>query len=150
MSMIYLVAFFIDYWVGYLLVIRPLLTKSSLVLFDRYFCDVLVDPARYRYGGPRWFMQLLCRLAPEPDIVVLLDAEEQVVFARKNELSVAEINRQRKMYRQLGKLFKRAQMVVVKTDGGIESTHDALFVAVIEFMQQRFVRRFTSWRFVPR
>jgi thymidylate kinase len=150
MSMIYLVAFFIDYWVGYLFVIRPLLTKSVFVLFDRYFYDVLVDPMRYGYGGPQWLTQLLCRLAPEPDIVVLLDAEEQIVFARKNELSIAEIKRQREEYRQLQKLFKRAQMVVVKTESGIESTRHALFVALIEFMQQRFVQRFKSWRFVPR
>src|ERR1017187_7994795 len=42
----------LDYWFGYLTKIRPALARSNLVVFDRYFYDLLVDRRRYRYGGP--------------------------------------------------------------------------------------------------
>ena len=35
-------------WLGYLRVVRPRLSRGTLVLFDRYFPDCLVDPVRYR------------------------------------------------------------------------------------------------------
>src|SRR5437660_1236549 len=54
-----LIAFFLDYWLGFLLVIRPMLAKSTVVLFDRYFHDLFVEPLRYRYGGPSWLARLL-------------------------------------------------------------------------------------------
>jgi hypothetical protein len=42
-SMLYLSAFFPDYFVGYLLVMRLLLAKFNSVRFDRYFRELLVD-----------------------------------------------------------------------------------------------------------
>ncbi len=38
----------VDYWYGYLAVIRPDPSNPTLVMFDRYYHDVLVDPERYR------------------------------------------------------------------------------------------------------
>jgi thymidylate kinase len=47
-SMARLWAHVLDYSLGYWVVIRPLLTRSHLVIFDRYYDDVLIDPTRYR------------------------------------------------------------------------------------------------------
>lgn len=142
-SMAYLAAFFVDSWIGYLIRVRPLLAGSGLVQFDRYFHDVLVDPQRYRYGGPKWFAALLCRLLPEPDLVILLDAEEDLILERKTELTRAEIQHQRELYRRLK--FLRAREVCVRTDAGIEATLQASTSAVVEFMKQRFGKRIGDW-----
>jgi thymidylate kinase len=142
-SMAYLSAFFIDYWIGYLLVIRPLLVRSGIVQFDRYFHDVLVDPKRYRYGGPRWFAEILSRLVREPDLVILLDADEHLIHARKAELPVPEIKRLRQAYRKLR--FKRAREVYVRTEAGIEPTLLASATAVTDFMKERFNERIGHW-----
>ncbi len=91
----------LDYGLGYYLKIRPALARSTLVLFDRYMLDALVDPRRYRYGGPRWALDLVWLLTPKPDLIILLDAPAEVVRARKQELSVEEIERQRQAYRAL-------------------------------------------------
>ena len=40
--------FVADYWLGYWLWIRPKLVRSTLVVSNRYFDDMLVDPRRYR------------------------------------------------------------------------------------------------------
>jgi len=143
LSIACLSAFFIDYWIGYIFVIRPLLVASAIVQFDRYFHDVLVDPLRYRYGGPRWFAAILSRLVPEPDLVILLDAEEHLIRARKAELSLPEIKRQRQAYRSLR--FQRARQAYVRTDSGIEATRVASVAAVTDFMKERFNKRIGAW-----
>ncbi|MFY9530377.1 MAG: hypothetical protein WAR24_15815 [Candidatus Acidiferrales bacterium] len=142
-SMAYLTAFFLDHWFGYLFAIRPLLARSNFILFDRYFHDVLVDPQRYRYGGPEWFAKFLSRIVPEPDLIILLDAHEESIFSRKEELPLDEIGRQRETYRQLQ--FKRAQKVVVETESGIGPTLVSTSSAVAEFMRQRLVPRMRNW-----
>ncbi len=142
-SMAYLSAFFADFWIGYISVIWARLRRSDFVQFDRYFHDVLVDPLRYRYGGPRWYASFLCRLLPEPDLVILLDANDDLILARKTELSRSEIQRQRVAYRQLR--FERARVVYVATDAGIEPTLLASATAMVEFMKERFDRRIVDW-----
>jgi thymidylate kinase len=142
--MAYLSAFFMDYWVGYAVAIHPSLTRSNFVLFDRYFHDVVVDPLRYRYGGPTWFSKVLSRLVPEPDLVILLDAAGPSIFSRKEELPVGEIERQREAYQQLQ--FRRTRKIVIDTDRGIEPTVQSSSGAVAEFMRQRLGVRMRAWR----
>lgn len=90
-----------DYQLGYWAYVRPRTTRSSLVVFDRYFDDMLVDPLRYRYGGPMWVLRLLRKLVPQPDLQIVLDAPVDVVLTRKQEQHPAEIIRQRSAYRGL-------------------------------------------------
>jgi thymidylate kinase len=143
MSMVYLSVFFADCLAGYFFEIKPRLVRAGFVQFDRYFHDVLVDPRRYRYGGPKWYAKVLSRLLPEPDLVILLDANEDLILSRKTELTRAEIQRQRKAYGELR--FHRAKEVCVRTDGGIQPTLKASATAVAEFMSQRFDKRIGNW-----
>jgi thymidylate kinase len=92
---------FVYYTVGYWLDVRPKLARSALVLHDRHMVDALVDPTRYRYAGPRWLLQLIWRLIPKPDLIVLLDAPAKVLQARKQEVSFEVTARQREAYRSL-------------------------------------------------
>jgi thymidylate kinase len=129
----------LDYALGYYLTIRPALARSTLVLYDRYLVDALIDPRRYRYGGPRWLLRLAWRLVPKPDLVVLLDAPTEVLRARKQEVSVGETERQRHAYRELlgtlpkGHVVDAAQPLdgVVKAVGGV----------VLGFLASRTARR---------
>ena len=60
------IAFYIlfDYTVGWWIMVRPLLVRSTLVVFDRYYHDLLVNPLRYRYGGPMWLARWIGKLIP--------------------------------------------------------------------------------------
>jgi thymidylate kinase len=76
-------------------------SKNTLVLYDRHFTDVLVDPIRYRFGGPNWMLDLIFRLTPRPDLILLLDAPPDILHERKPELELSERHRQRKKYLEL-------------------------------------------------
>jgi thymidylate kinase len=96
----------LGYWLLYYLVfyqftVRPALARGRLVLHHRYLVDALVDPRRYRYAGPGWILRLMWRVTPKPDLVIVLDAPPEVIRARKRELPLEEIRRQRAAYRAL-------------------------------------------------
>jgi thymidylate kinase len=103
LSVATLFAHLLDFWLGYFLVIRPLLARSGLVIFDRYFHDLLADPKRYRFGGPLWLVRFLSWLVPKPDLLLILDATMQVVLSRKQEVAPKEVLSQRRMYLQLAR-----------------------------------------------
>jgi thymidylate kinase len=88
-----------DYVLGYYLRVRPLLVRTTLVVFDRYYQDLLIDARRFRYGGPQWLARLVAALIPMPDLMLVLDAPAHVLQARKQEVSAEESARQAEAYR---------------------------------------------------
>lgn len=72
--------------------------KSELLICDRYYHDLLIDPRRYRYGGPLTAARLIGKLMPQPDLWLLLDAPAPVLQARKQEVPIEETERQRHAY----------------------------------------------------
>jgi len=135
---------FLDYWLGFSLVLRPFLARSGLIVFDRYYHDLLIDPLRYRYGGPMWLARFLGRFVPPPDLVFLvLDADEKVILSRKREVPPEELRRQRESYQQFTNSSKKA--ILVKTDRGIQPTVEEANRFVIEYLAQRFKRRNARW-----
>lgn len=85
--------------------------RSRLILNDRHFVDILVDPVRYRYGGPRWLLALIWRIMPKPDHVILLHGPADILQARKRELTVEETARQCRDYEALVRPMKNSHIV---------------------------------------
>jgi len=101
-----------DCWYGYMVTIRPARAGLRLVIFDRYFDDILIDPRRYRLPKScQWFAKLVVDLAPRPDVYVLLDAPAEVVQKRKPEVSPAESQRQRMAYLEMFRSLPNAFVV---------------------------------------
>lgn len=94
---------FADYWLGYFSAVRSATVRTKLVVFDRYFYDILVDPERILYGGPRWLPRLLAHFLPKPDMVVLLNAAPEVLWSRKQEVPYDEVTRQQRAYLELAR-----------------------------------------------
>jgi thymidylate kinase len=101
----------LDWWIGYWTWIVRQRARHGFVVFDRHLLDVLVDPVRYRYGGPSWVARAACRLVPRPDVIVVLDAPPAVVRARKQEVTPAESDRQSLAYRRLAAEVAGAHLV---------------------------------------
>ncbi len=139
-----LLCLMLDYWFGYLFVIRPRLVRSGWVIFDRYLDDLLADPSRYRYGGPMGLPRLLRKLSPRPDMVLVLDAPERTIASRKQELTVDEIRDQRKVYRNLADGDGR--FVMLNAAASAETVCAQAGQTACDLMAHRFQRRFG---FVP-
>lgn len=86
------------FWISEFSWVRHRIAKNGLVLYDRHLIDVYVDPARLRFKGPTWMSRLFARLAPQPELVILLDAPAEIVHPRKQEVPIEETERQRHAY----------------------------------------------------
>lgn len=128
-----------DYSIGYWWRIRPLLVRSTFVMFDRYYHDLLVDPKRYRFGANMWLAKLFGLFMPQPDLWILLDAPAEVIQARKQEVTLAETRRQRKEYLRL--LATLDNGVVVDSSAPIECVAKDVDRAILSFMAARTKQR---------
>jgi len=142
-SAVKLLALMLDYWLGYLLVVRPFLARSGLVLFDRYFHDLLVDPIRYRYGGPQWLPRVLVRLLPQPDLMLILDAPEHLILSRKQEVDREEVVRQLLAYIKVAESFPQA--FVLDASRPLSEVGEQAARETVSFLERRFQHRYSFW-----
>lgn len=124
---------------GYVADIYPRLVRSTLVLFDRYYHDLLVDAKRYRYGGPAWLARAVGRLFPRTQLVVLLDAPPEVLYSRKQEFSFEEIARQREGYLELAKNLPNGH--VVDSSESLDEVVARVERIILGYMAKRAARR---------
>ena len=112
LSILKLIYWLADYWYGYATVVRPALLNSSLILFDRYYHDVLVDPQRYRLpDSTRRLAQFLAQLVPQPDLYILFDVPAEVLQQRKPEVTLDESRRQRLAYLEMFRSMPNAFII---------------------------------------
>ena len=110
-SIIKLAYLWLDYVLGYWLVLVHDLAKDGMVIFDRYYDDLLVDPRRYRYGGPMWLARLVSHLIPRPHLAILFDAPPNVIHTRKQEVDLDETVRQCNEYKALVRRLPAAEVI---------------------------------------
>jgi thymidylate kinase len=83
------------------LIAQAFVTGGSIVVFDRHF---LADYHAFDVAGARRPLSrrihgwMLVHAYPRPDLVVLLDAPPEVLFARKGEGTLASLARRREDY----------------------------------------------------
>ena len=125
-----------DCWWGYVSTILPRKHCGRLILYDRFLPDLLVDPMRYRL--PPNVMQsatLLLKLAPRPDLNILLDAAADVVQPRKSELSLNESRRQRIAYL---KMFENLRSkLLVNAETSVPEVSQRIVVAIHNLQTER-------------
>jgi thymidylate kinase len=85
--------------------------QNKLVLFDRFIHDLLVDPRRYRLNRLRWWMRVLLKLAPSPDLMVIITAPAKIIQSRKQEVSLKETERQVLTYKSIANQFSRFLLI---------------------------------------
>ena len=87
-SLVRLAYYSVDYIVGYWLKVKSQIRITRLVIFDRYYTDVICDSRRSRiflnYKFLYWFGRVL---VPQLDYNVLLTASVETILVRKQELT---------------------------------------------------------------
>ena len=129
-SLVKILVWLVEEWYAYLFHEK----KDSVLICDRYYHDLLVDPRRYRFGAPVWTAALVGGLMPRPKLWVLLNAPPDVLQARKQEVTPEETARQCHAY--LTFISKQRKHVVVdasqRLDKVIADAAHAIRAAVLE------------------
>lgn len=130
-----LLYFIYQYNFGWLRNIVPLKIRSSLVIFDRYFDDMLVDNRRYRYGGSLTVAKIARIFIPKPDIYFILTTDAKVIYERKQEVPFEELERQIKGYEALADVKRYFKIDVNRSPE--EITKDIMTI-MMEKMNERY------------
>jgi thymidylate kinase len=78
-------------------------SEADVVIFDRYVYDELANlPLKRRWV--RFYIGLLLRLTPKPDLALLLDADPDAACERKPEYPPKFVERNREAYLRLARL----------------------------------------------
>jgi thymidylate kinase len=138
-SVIYFLFHLAEYLVGWWLIIKPVLFTNGLVMIDRYYYDFMVDQRRYRLNLPAWVIRAGFRLVKKPDIVFCLDADPEILQARKKEVSFEECTRQRNAYRALAAELPNGHII-----DAAQPLNDE--VREVQFVVMRYLEERTSKR----
>lgn len=113
LSWLKVVYLFGDYALGWWLRLKPAVRSGGNVVFERGWWDLLVDQRRYRLQGSATLIRLLGRALPRPDATIVLEGEPQLLHARKAELGLPELARQRQAWRSVPASHLRGQYLDV-------------------------------------
>jgi len=130
-----LMYFIYQYNMGWIKNILPLKIRSSLVIFDRYFDDLLVDSRRYRYGGSLMVAKLARVFIPKPDIYFILTTDPKVIYERKQEVPFEELERQVEAYNALA---DGKQYFQIDVDRSPEEITKEIVTIMMEKMNERY------------
>lgn len=129
--------YYIDYVIGYWLKIYPILVKRpSMVFFDRYYYEYMIDPRRCAVKLPRGWARFWSWFIPKPDLILCLGGDPGKIYARKPETSLYEVRRQVGELKKFCDGNKRA--VWIDTTTSIEASRDAALMAITERMAARY------------
>ena len=117
------------------LLLRKDVKFDRFTIFDRYIYDFIVDPKRSRINLPTWLRKLYVKFTPQPKIVFYLHADPDVIFKRKQELTLEEIKRQNEIYLNLAKSHPRFKTLDANRHYN-ESVNEALEIILNEFCEK--------------
>jgi thymidylate kinase/aminoglycoside phosphotransferase (APT) family kinase protein len=143
-----LVYYWMDFLLGSWLRVLPIRARSGLVVVERGWWDIAVDPRRYRMQVSPRMVAALGRLLPSPDLVLTLEAPVETLSERKGELSAPEAQRQMDAWRRIvPRHIPQAFLDVSQSiDDAAASARDVVF----EKLSARTVRRLgAGWAGFP-
>ncbi len=129
-----LLYYYLDFLIGGLTRDRLASSRQCLVLYDRCFLDMAVDPLRFGLSSSRG-TDLCWRWLPKPDRIILLSDEPGRIHARKPELTEPEIQR------QLDEWQRRARAGQVHTVIAVHASGDQVTDRIWDVITNAFVEK---------
>jgi len=100
-SVLRYIYYLVDFTLGYWLIVYWKKAQTTLVIGERWYHDVIANPARYGFCLPRWILKFCGYVVPKPDRIFQISADPALIHQRKDELTVEEIAEQILLYRGL-------------------------------------------------
>lgn len=141
-SFIRLLYYSLDYLLGYVLKIRPSLFKRSIVIFDRYYTDIIADSRRSRiFLSPKflfWFGKLLI---PKLNYNILLTANTETILSRKQELTTEGIDN---INTKLNYLASKNGYYLILNDGEPSEAIQEIASIILEKQHQKNIKKMSK------
>ncbi len=99
--------YFLDYLIGNFLITKAKI-QSSLVLIERYYYDYSIDKIRYNLNLSDGFINFFGHFVKKPDVIYILTGDSEVLCERKREITIEEIDKQKRLLENHFKNNKKA------------------------------------------
>ena len=130
--------YWLDYMGGYLHSVRPMLKRPHVVLFDRYYYDMIADSFRSRIALPMPFLRFMGRLLPLPQYAFFIHVDPEEVHRRKQELTLERIVDLNNRY---GDLADRGWLIRIDNNGPPEKAASAIIDHIVADRDAQAVRK---------
>lgn len=128
--------YLMDYTLGYTIKVWPQIHKRSFVfIFDRYYYDYYIDAKRLRVRLPGKILRFGEMFISKPDLILCLGGDPHIIFSRKPETSLEEVQRQIKDLKSF--CDSRRNTVWVDTTCDIDQTINKTMSAIVNMMRKR-------------
>jgi thymidylate kinase len=114
-KVVYLAA---NHLVGWHMRVRPFVRRGGVVILERGWSDMVVDPHRFRLASG-WPAGRLARWMPHPDRSFVLLAPPDAIIARCSELGSEELERQLSAWRTIADRDPRARVLDASRPAGL-------------------------------
>lgn len=132
-SVLKLLLLFFDWWSLMFRLAAYDSDNPKVLISDRFYRDIEIDPRRYRFGAARRLATMVNALMPKPDLVIVLVGDPATIHMRKKEVSLDELERQMSEYHQMA-LFLGSNAVEVDTTSSLEQTMKEVHAALLEHL----------------
>jgi thymidylate kinase len=129
--------YWLDYMGGYFRSVRPVLKRREVMLFDRYYYDMIADGFRSRIALPLPLLLAMGRILPLPDFAFFIRVDAQEIHRRKQELTMERIVALNDRY---GDLVRRGWLSAVDNNGAPEEAAAAIVDRIVADRHSRAPR----------
>lgn len=134
-SMVFFLYHWLEFAIGSLMRLRPLLYSNRMIIFDRYYHDFEVDQKRYRLNIPQTVINFGKYFLRQPDLIFGLTASPDILQSRKNEVSWEETIRQGDAYVKLVTTHKNGY--VIDASESPDEIEEKVRLLILEFLIKR-------------
>lgn len=110
-SYLILLYIYVDFIFGYFFKVKN--KNSEIIYYERYFYDLIVDQKRYGIKVSPLIINFFSYFVKKPDLIIILDADADILIRRKQELTINEIERQRILYKNFVTKFSESLIINV-------------------------------------
>lgn len=129
----------LDYIIGYFVKVKPVCKLTRLLIFDRYFTDIVADSRRSRIFLNHRFLYWFGRIfIPKLDYNILLTADKNIILSRKQELNGEGVDTINKKLEYLSK--KKGYYLVINNRTPEEAVQKILTI-VFEGQHRKNLKR---------
>lgn len=136
-SMARLAYYGLDYLGGYYRSILPVLKRREVMLYDRYYYDMIADSFRSRISLPMPLLRSIGRLLPLPRYAFFIHVDAEEIHRRKQELTMEQILNLNERYNDL---TDRGWLVRISNDGEPESAARAIIDHIVASQNAKALR----------
>lgn len=130
LSFVKILYLYLRFFFNYFFALYRKIISSKLVINDRYYQDVIIDPKRYRIGSFISFLNFIFKFLPTPDLVIILDTKLNSLVKRKQEFDIKKIKNLTLKYKDYVKKDKNCHLI--KSDNTIENINKKIINLIVK------------------